>query len=95
VVPKEKITITQRGLQIKVPAILTDDVVTLNIPMNDVTKVGLFLKLWIFCLERKYSKAPFSLFLFRKLGILSNIAFIRISEQSGTIRHHVLTHVEA
>lgn len=40
VVPKEKITITQRGLQIKVPAILNpEETVTLNILRSDVIKV--------------------------------------------------------
>jgi hypothetical protein len=41
VVPKEKITITERGLQIKVPAILNpEDTLTLNIFTADVIKVG-------------------------------------------------------
>ena len=41
VVPKEKITVTQRGLQIKVPAILNpEETVTLNIFMVDVMKVS-------------------------------------------------------
>ena len=40
VVPKEKITITERGLQIKVPAILNpEDTLTLNIFTSDVIKV--------------------------------------------------------
>jgi hypothetical protein len=41
VVPKEKITITERGLQIKVPAILNpEDTLTLNIFTADVIKVS-------------------------------------------------------
>jgi len=40
VLPKEKITITDKGVQIKVPAIInTSEVVTINIPMSDVLKV--------------------------------------------------------
>eukprot|EP00092_Neocalanus_flemingeri_P016495 GFUD01017849.1.p1 GENE.GFUD01017849.1~~GFUD01017849.1.p1 ORF type:complete len:1547 (+),score=557.86 GFUD01017849.1:282-4922(+) len=40
VLPKEKITITDKGVQIKVPAIInTTEVVTINIPMSDVLKV--------------------------------------------------------
>ena len=40
VLPKEKITITTKGVQIKVPAIInTNEVVTINIPMSDVLKV--------------------------------------------------------
>merc|ERR1719369_309672 len=40
VLPKEKITITMKGVQIKVPAIInTNEVVTINIPMSDVLKV--------------------------------------------------------
>jgi len=40
VLPKEKIIITERGVQVKVPAILNpNDVVTLNIMMQDVLKV--------------------------------------------------------
>jgi len=40
VLPKEKITITERGVQIKVQAILNQaEVVTINIPMADVLKV--------------------------------------------------------
>ena len=40
VLPKEKITITEKGLQIKVPAINTDlEIITINIEMKDVLKV--------------------------------------------------------
>ena len=40
VLPKEKITITSKGIQIKVPAIMnTNEVHTINIPMTDVLKV--------------------------------------------------------
>ena len=40
VLPKEKITITTKGVQIKVPAIInTSEVVGINIPMSDVVKV--------------------------------------------------------
>jgi len=40
VLPKEKITITMNGVQIKVPGIInTNEVVTINIPMSDVLKV--------------------------------------------------------
>jgi hypothetical protein len=41
VVPTEKITITERGIQIKVPAILNpEDTLTLNIFKTDVIKVS-------------------------------------------------------
>jgi len=40
VLPKEKITITAKGVQIKVPPIINrNDVMTVNIPMSDVLKV--------------------------------------------------------
>ena len=40
VLPKEKITITDKGVQFKVPAIInTTELVTINIPMFDVWKV--------------------------------------------------------
>ena len=40
VLPKEKITITEKGVQIKVPAILNpNEVVTINIVMKDILKV--------------------------------------------------------
>jgi len=40
VLPKEKITITAKGVQIKVPAIInTNEVMSINIPMSDVLKV--------------------------------------------------------
>jgi hypothetical protein len=41
VVPTEKITITERGFQMKVPAILNpDNTLTLNILNSDVMKVS-------------------------------------------------------
>jgi len=40
VLPKEKITITAKGVQIKVPPIINrNDIMTVNIPMSDVLKV--------------------------------------------------------
>ncbi len=40
VLPKEKITITAKGVQIKVPSIINvNEIVTINIPMSDVLKV--------------------------------------------------------
>jgi hypothetical protein len=41
VVPTEKITITERGIKMKVPAILNpEETLTLNILNSDVTKVS-------------------------------------------------------